>query len=155
MAAQPEVRYINAYVSGNVVKQPEKMPQKKSSVQLPKIRRKQRLVIPVDVVALGGIVAAVVLAVMLITSVVQMSQAKQEAKQLQAYSASLEQENAQLRDTYTSSYDQEEVRQIAQTIGMVPAEQVQHHQVQVVEPAKTPEPTALESFWTFVVGMFA
>ena len=39
MAMKTEVRYINAYVSGTCVPQPEKMPQKKSSARLPKAKK--------------------------------------------------------------------------------------------------------------------
>ena len=51
MAMQPEIRYINTYVSGNVAYQPKKKPQKHQFVQLPKVRKQQKLVIPVDMLA--------------------------------------------------------------------------------------------------------
>ena len=155
MAMQPEVRYINAYVSGTAVKKPEKMPQRKPSVQLPKVRRQQKLTIYVDVVALCGILAALVLGIMLIVSVVQMGQAQHEAKVMRDYAVSLEQKNETLQNTYASSYDLEEVERIALAMGMVPTEQVQHLQMQVTTPQVTEEPTAWENFWTFFTGMFA
>ena len=80
MAMQPEVRYINAYVSGTAACQPEKKPRKKQAVCLPKVRKQQKLVIPVDMVAVGGILAAVVLSVLLLVGLTQMHQAQQEAK---------------------------------------------------------------------------
>ena len=150
MAMQPEIRYINAYVSGTAAPQPEKRPQKRSSAQLPKIKKQQRYVIPVDLVALGGILAAVVLVIMLTVGLVQMSQAQQEARIYREYAMSLQEENAQLQDTYKSGYDLEEVRQIATAMGMVPVEQVPHLQMQVTEPQVTQEPTPWESFWTFL-----
>ena len=155
MASQPEVRYINAYVSGTAVPQPEKIPQKKSSVRLPKVKKQQKWLIHVDLVAVGGILAAFVLSIMLIVGLVQMSQAQQEAKMYQQYALSLQEENEELRNTYTSSYDLEEVRDIALAMGMVPAEQVQHVTMQVVTPQVEQEPTAWESFWAFLLGMFA
>lgn len=155
MAMQPEIRYINAYVSGTAAPQPEKRPQKRSTAQLPKIKKQQKYVIPVDLVALGGILAAVVLVIMLTVGLVQMNQAQQEAKIYREYAASLQEENAQLQDTYTSGYDLEEVRQIALAMGMVPVEQVPHLQMQVTAPQVTQEPSPWESFWTFFLGMFA
>ena len=71
------------------------------------------------------------------------------------YAASLQEENAQLQDTYTSGYDLEEVRQIALAMGMVPVEQVPHLQMQVTAPQVTQELSPWESFWTFFLGMFA
>lgn len=155
MAMQPEVRYINAYVSGTCAPQLEKKPQKRPSNELPQVKKQQKWMIPVDVVAVGGILAAIVLSVMMIVGLVQMNQAQREAKMYQDYVTNLQQVNTQLQDTYTSGYDLEEVRQIAEAMGMVPAEQVPHLQMQVTTPVTVQEPTAWESFWAFLIGMFA
>ena len=155
MAMQPEIRYINAYVSGNVAYQPKKKPQKRPAVQLPKARKQQKFVIPVDMVAVCGIFAAVVLSVMLMVGVAQTFQAQKDAQAMEDYAISLQAENEQLRDTYTSSYDLEEIRQIALAMGMVPVEEVPHLQMQLTAPQTVQEPTAWESFWAFMVGLFA
>ena len=155
MAMQPEVRYINAYVSGTAAPQPVKKPQKRPDVYLPKVKKQQKWLIPVDMVAVGGIFAAVVLSIMLIVGLVQMNQAQHEAKMYKEYALSLQQENKALQDTYDSSYDLEEVRDIALAMGMVPMEQAQHVTMQVVTPEVVQEPTPWESFWAFLVGMFA
>jgi hypothetical protein len=155
MAMQPEVRYINAYVSGNVAVQPEKMPQKQSSARLPKARKQQKWLIQVDLVAIGGIMAALVLSIMLVTGLVQMNQAKHDAKVYREYATSLKLDNTKMRDTYASEYDLNEVRDIALNMGMVPVEQVEHVTMQVVTPEVVQEPTAWESFWAFFLGMFA
>ena len=155
MAMQPEVRYINAYISGTAVPQLEKVPQKRTSVQLPKAKKQQKWLIPVDVVALGGILTAFVLGIMMIVSLVQMSQAQRDAEMMRQYALSLRQENQVLYDTYTSEYDLNEVQQIAQAMGMVPVEQVEHVQMRLEEPQVEATPTAWENFWAFVVGMFA
>ena len=155
MAMQPEVRYINAYVSGTAAPQPVKKPQKRPAVYLPKVKKQQKWLIPVDMVAVGGIFAAVVLSIMLIVGLVQMNQAQREARIYKEYALSLQQENKALEDIYTASYDLEEVRDIALAMGMVPVEQVEHMTMQVVTPEVVQEPTAWESFWAFFLGMFA
>ena len=155
MAMQPEVRYINAYVSGTAACQPERKPQKKQSVRLPKARKQQKLVIPVDMVAVGSIIAALVLSIALVVGLTQMHQAQQEATALKDYAISLQEENQQLKDTYTSGYDLEEIRDIALKMGMVPVEDVPHMQIQLTAPQQVEEPTVWESFWAFMVGMFA
>lgn len=155
MAMQPEVRYINAYVSGTAACQPEKKPQKKQSVRLPKAKKQQKLVIPVDMVAVGGILAAVILSVALLVGLTQMHQAQQEARALKDYAISLQEENQQLQDTYTSGYNLEEIRDIALKMGMVPVEDVPHMQIQLTAPQQVQQPTAWESFWAFMVGLFA
>ncbi len=155
MAMQPEVRYINAYVSGTAAPQPKKIPQKRSSVRLPKAKKQQKWLIPVDVTAVVGILAAFVLGIMMIVSLVQMNKAQQEAEMMRHYALSLRQENQVLQDTYMADYDLEEVQRIAQAMGMVPVEQVEHVQIQLQAPQVEEEPTAWENFWAFVVGMFA
>lgn len=155
MAMQPEVRYINAYVSGTTALQPEKKPQKRPSAVLPKARRQQKWLIRVDAVAVGGILAAFVLCVMLLVGWVQMNQAKEEAKMYRDYAVSLKAENLELKNTYSAGYDPDEIRSIATAMGMVPAEQATHIQMQVQAPVMKREPTAWESFWTFMVGLFA
>ncbi len=155
MARQPEVRYINHYVSGTAAYQPERKTRRKPTARLPKVQKQQKLYITVDPVALCGIFVAVVLLITLLVGAVQLNQAQQEAQQLQDYVHSLQEENAQLQNTYSSGYDPEEIRDIAMAMGMVPAEQVTHIQVQVAPPQIQREPTAWESFWAFVAGMFA
>lgn len=155
MAMQPEVRYINAYVSGTTALQPEKKPQKKHSTVLPKAKRQQKWLIRVDAVAVGGILAAVVLCVMLLAGLVQMNRAKEEAKMYRDYAVALKAENQELKNTYSAGYDPDEIRSIATAMGMVPAEQVPHIQIKLQAPVTEQEPTAWESFWTFMVGLFA
>ena len=155
MAMHTEVRYINAYVSGTAAYQPEKKPQKKQSVRLPKVRKQQKLMIPVDMVAVCGILAAVILSIALLVGLTQMHQAQQEARALKDYAISLQEENQQLKDTYNSGYNLEEIRDIALKMGMVPVEDVPHMQIQLTAPQQVQQPTAWESFWAFMVGMFA
>ena len=118
MALQREVRYINDYVSGSIAYQPERKSHKEQFVQLPKMKKQRKLVIAIDPLALGGIVTAMVLAVMLLVGGVNLINAKQEAQIMKDYVASLEEENALLQDTYSSGYDLEEIREIALTMGM-------------------------------------
>lgn len=155
MARQHEVRYINQYVSGNIAYLPEEKTNIKKSVQLPKMKRKQHRQIAVDVFSLGAIALAVVLAVMMTVSLMQMNRAQEEAQILQNYVSTLQAENKELKDTYTSGYDLDEIRDIALTMGMVPIEEVPHLQMQVVVPQIEEEPTAWENFWAFMVGLFA
>lgn len=155
MAKQPDVRYINYYVSGSLAYQPEKKTRRKASAQLPKVKKQQKLMIPVDPVAVGGIVIAFVLMIAMIVSLVSWNQARREAAVLNEYVTSLQKENGTLQDTYTSGYDLEEIRQIALNMGLVPQEQVEHIQMQVVVPQAEEELTGLAAVWAFILGMFA
>lgn len=155
MARQPEVRYINHYVSGSLAYQPEKAPRRKTKVQLPKVKKQQKLVIAIDPMAVCGIVVALVLMITLLSGMLRWNQARSEAAVLKAYVSSLQEENAKLQDTYTSGYDPEEIRNVALNMGMIPVEDATHIQMQVVIPQVVEEPTGWAAVWAFILGMFA
>lgn len=156
MARKTEVRYVNFYTAGSeALKFDPKPAEKKQEVKLPKPRRQKKIVLQIDPVATIGICVAVVLLIVMVVSLFRLVAAQQEAEQLETYVASLQERNAQLRDTYESGYDLEEIRQIAIARGMIPVEQAQTVQIQVTVPEAAEEPTAWESFWTFLAGLFA
>ncbi len=155
MARQYEIQYVNAYVSGSAAYAVERNAPRKKAVELPKPRRAKKMVIAVDPVTVMGIAVAMVLCVMLLVGWVSLNQANEKALAMESYVASLQEENAELQDTYESGYDLEQVRQIALAMGMVDVSQVKHVQIEVTEPQVQQTPTAWESFCTFLAGLFA
>ena len=155
MARQPEVRYINHYVSGSLAYEPEMKPRRKPKVQLPKVKRQKKMMIPFDPMAVCGIAVALVLMITMLGSVIHWGQAHREATALKEYVAQLQEENSKLRHTYESGFDPEEIREIALNMGMIPVEQAQHIQMQVVIPQVVEEPTGWSAVWAFILGMFA
>ncbi|MBQ2785392.1 MAG: hypothetical protein IJF02_02700 [Oscillospiraceae bacterium] len=155
MARQPEIQYINAYVSGTMAYQLEAPARRKKQVKLPKMRRQKKTVIALDPVAIGGIVVAAAMLVLLLVGFVRLQDARAEVTQLQNYVSSLQQENATLQDTYTSGYDLNEIEKIALAMGLVPSSEVTQISVSVTVPHAEPEPTAWESFCAFLTGLFA
>ena len=155
MAKQPEVRYINHYVSGSLAYQPEKKPHRNAKAQLPKVKKQQKLVIRIDPMALCGIVVAAVLMITLLSGMTRWNQARNEAAALKDYVSMLQEENAKLQDTYASGYDPEEIRDVALNMGMIPVEQAPHIQMQVVIPEVQEEPAGWAAVWAFILGMFA
>ena len=155
MASQTEVRYINAYVSGNIAYMAQPKPVRKKTAVMPRFRAKKELVIAVDPVAIFGIVVAVAMVVMLLTGFMTLSQANEEARQMEEYVTSLQEQNVSLQSTYDSGYDLEQIRQIALTMGMVSVDEVPHINIEVTVPQEEAEPTAWENFCTFLTGLFA
>lgn len=156
MVKQPEVRYINAYVSGSVAYQLDKKLTKRT-VKLPKQRKKKKIVVRVDPVSVLGIFTAAVLLVMLCVGFVRLREARAETAALEQYVHTMQEENVLLQQKYDSSYDLEEIRQIALAMGMVPMEQVETVQIQVpVREAVEQEPlTGWDAFCTFLASLFA
>lgn len=156
MARQPEIQYINAYVSGNIAYQMETAPvRKKKRVKLPKPTMKKQRVICVDPVAVGGILVAAVMLVLLVVGFVRLQNARAQATALNSYAQTLQAENQQLAASYEAGYDLEEVREIALAIGLVPVSEVQTITIQVSVPQEIPEPTPWENFCAFLTGLFA
>ncbi len=156
MARQPQVQYINACVSGSMAYQLEKeIVRKKKKVVLPKYKREKKLVIALDPTAIGGILVAAMLMVLLMVGFVRWQDARNEAAQMEAYVTSLQEQNRQLSETYAAGYDLEEIRKIALAMGFVPSSQVSQVQMEVIVPQPVQEPTAWEAFCTFLTGLFA
>lgn len=156
MARVNKVQYVNFYTAGSAAfkYEPTPLPKKKQAT-LPKLRRKKRIVIHVDPVAAIGVCVAVVLLVMMFSSLAKFAAVQKQEAQMAAYVEQLQAENAALEQKYRSSYDLEEICQIAQGMGMVPVEQAERVQIQVSAPAVEEEPTAWENFCTFLTGLFA
>ncbi len=155
MARQPEIQYINAYVSGSTAYQLETPVRKKKQVKLPKMRRQKKAVIALDPVAVGSIVVAAVMLVLLLVGFARLQNAREQVADMERYVSSLQQQNMQLRDTYTSGYDLDEIEKIALAMGMVPSSQVPQVSVSVTVPHVQQPPTAWESFCAFLMGLFA
>ena len=155
MARQPEIQYINAYVSGTMAYQLEEPVRKKKRVSLPKMRKEKKTVIAIDPVAIGGIVVAVAMLVLLLVGFVRLQDARAEVLALENYVTALEQKNEELQDTYAAGYDLAEIEKIALAMGLVPSSQVEHLTIEVMIPQEATEPTAWESFYAFLTGLFA
>lgn len=155
MANQTDVRYINAYVSGSMAYMTQPKPVRKKVAVMPKFRIQKELVIAIDPVAIFGIVVAVAMAIVLLVGFMTLNQANEEARVMEAYVNSLQEQNAQLQDTYDNGYDLEQVRQIALAMGMVSVEDVPHISIEVNVPQEEVKPTAWENFCTFLTGLFA
>ena len=155
MARQPDIQYINAYVSGNIAYQMDVQPARKKRVRLPKPKAKKQMVLHVDPVAVGGILVAAVMLVLLVVGFVRLQDARAEAVVLESYVQDLQAENQQLAQSYKEGYDLEEIRQIALAMGMIPASEAQTITISVSVPQEIREPTAWEYFCAFLTGLFA
>lgn len=154
MTNYTEVRYINAYVSGTAVKQTAAKATAGKAV-MPKFRRNKKVVIAVDPVAIFGMAVAFVMTVMLMVGFVTLNEINTEAAAMEQYVTALQEENVSLQATYDNGYDLDQVRQIAEAMGMVNIDEVPHISVAVNVPVQEAEPTAWEAFVTMLAGLFA
>ena len=154
MARQTEVLYVNYYMSGSAAYNVDPRPFKKE-VKLPKQRRRGKIVLHVDPMAILGICVAFVMFILMIVGAVRLGLAQKQADQMANYVQVLQAQNEQLRAEYENGYDLEEIRQIAEAKGMIPVSEAKQVSVQLIVPEVAKQPSAWESFVTFLTGLFA
>ena len=156
MARQWDVQYFNFYTAGSAaVKYDPKPAPKKQEAVLPKPRKKKKILVFVNPVAVTGICMAILMMVMMISGVSRLTQVKKQQVQMQNYVQQLQQENDRLQAEYEAGYDADEVKEIATAMGMIPAEQAETIRIHVTLPEEEAKPGAWESFRTFLVGLFS
>lgn len=156
MIHKPEIQYIGQfYVYGSEARQLEQKKQRKPKTKLPLARVRKVEKISVDPVALGGIVVAVALLVVMAVGALQLYRDWNDYNQMSTYVSQLKKENAQLTRTYRASYDLEEVRKRATALGLVPEDEAQTMIIAVTAPTEQPEPTFWEEVTGFLNGLFA
>lgn len=158
MTRQPQIMYINSYISGSMAYKMEPAPvRKRRSVSVSKTRKAKRRVVGIDPVTIGGVLVSMVLLVLMVVGFARVQNVRNEIDVLKHYIASLEVQNQQLEQEYRDGYDLEEIQNIALAMGMVPAQQVEKIPVSVVEPepVQTYQMSVWDSFFTFLTGLFA
>lgn len=158
MALQPDIQYVPFYyVDGSAARQVERKPVKKATVTpAPKRRRAKRKVIAVDPVAIGGIVIAVVMLVMMLAGFAKYTVIREQNRLMQDHLTALQLENTKLQQDYESNIDLDYIQDMADAMGMVPAQDAQQVQISVKLPQEeVTEMTLWQSIATFLAGLFA
>ena len=156
MIHKPEIQYIGQfYVYGSEARQLEQKKQRKPKTKLPLVRVRKVEKISVDPVALGGIVVAVVLLVVMAVGALQLYRDWTDYNQMSTYVSQLKKENAQLTRTYRAGYDLEEVRKRSAALGLVPESEAQTMIIAIAAPAGQLGSTFWEEVTGFLKGLFA
>ena len=153
MARKFDVQYVHFYTDGSAARKLASA-EPMETMRLPKVKKKKRIVVPIDPVAVAGILMAAMMLVLLTVGVVQLRSARQGATQMAAYVDTLQAENTLLQSTYDASYNIENVEETALALGLVPREQVAQVRMQL-PPVQQEQPGAWERFCTFLTGLFA
>ena len=155
MARKPDIQYVRYYTDGSAARQLEVYSPRKNKTAAPRPRKQKGYVIYVDPLAVGGILLAAVMLVMMLVSSIRLVVARQELSNAQAYVTTLTQSNEQLRKTYDASYDLEEVEKSALALGMIPISQATTIFVDVEEEEIVEEPTFWERVSMKLAELFA
>lgn len=155
MAQKPEIQYVGQfYVFGSEVPKQEPKSQK-SKVKLPELHLERFQKIYINPVALGGVLIALVLLGFLISGAFHLRDTRVAYDQVKNQLTELKRENAQLYHTYHTSYTLEDIRDQAERIGMVDAQEAERFTVFFSPPQEEEEYTAWDDFLWLLSGLFS
>ena len=154
MAQRVDVRYIQFYTDGSAARKVTPVVPLET-IRVPRVKKRKRIVVHIDPVAVLGIAVAAVMLVLMAVGLTQLRNARQELSAMSAYVDTLTEENASLNAAYSEGYDLDQVRTTALALGLVPVDQVRHVTVQVPVSQSEEAPGAWERFYTFLTGLFA
>ena len=157
MNQKPKIQYVGQfYVHGSEARQLQLQEEKRQAkTKLPLARIKAIEKIYVDPVALVGIAVAVMMLVTMVLGAIQLKRDWDQYEQVAAYVSELKKENARMNHLYRSSYDLEDIKTKAVSMGMVPKSELQTMAVTITIPAPEVEPTRMEEIKFFLEGLFA
>ena len=157
MNQKPKIQYVGQfYVHGSEARQlqmQEEKRQAKTKLPLAKIQAIEKIY--VDPVALAGIAVAVLMLVTMVLGAIQLKKDWDQYEQVSAYVSELKRENARKSHLYRSSYDLEDIKTKAVSMGLVPKSELQTMSVTITMPEPEPEPTRMEEIRFFLEGLFA
>lgn len=157
MNQKPKIQYVGQfYVHGSEARKLQLQEEKRQAkTKLPLARIKAIEKIYVDPVALVGIAVAVMMLVTMVLGAIQLKRDWDQYEQVAAYVSELKKENARMNHLYRSSYDLEDIKTKAVSMGMVPKSELQTMAVTITIPAPKVEPTRMEEIKFFLEGLFA
>lgn len=157
MVQKPDIQYVTQFYSyGSEAKVMELKPAKKQKKSvLPKAKPEQKIRIMVDPVALGGILIAVMMVVLMAVSVCSYLEVCNEYEIMTNHVIELQNTNVLRQQEYASMYDLADIEANALALGMVPIEDAEVVTIAPVIPEPEIEPSWWENISWFLKGLFA
>lgn len=149
MARSSDIQYIRYYTPGSAAEKLE-LPQIIKKQPQPKMepRKAKTAVLQVDGLAAVGIVVAAVMLLCMLMGCAQIYSLNQQVQDLEVYVSQLEVQQENLQADYRHGYDLEDIRLAAESMGLVPVDQVEHVTVHIPETEVVVE----ISWWDSVVN---
>lgn len=155
MAQKTEIQYVNRfYVFGSEAPKPAPKP-KKVTIKLPELHLEKPRRIYIDPFALLGVAAAITMLCLLVVGAFRLRDTRVEYDQMKERLADLKLENASLEHTYHTSYDEDEIRSLADSQGMVDASEADGFTMFITLPEEPEEETAWDDFVWFLSCLFS
>ena len=160
MAQKPykyNIEYIQKFYSyGSEAKVLEFKPvyQEAKKPAVPKQEKAPVTTVYIDPVAFCGLMVAVAVLVMMLAGVIQFNVVSEDYAIMENYLQQVREENVLLKQEYSAGYDLESVANAAIALGMIPVDQAQTMQLNVVTPQRESEPTVWDDIVWFLSGLF-
>lgn len=156
MARSNDIQYIRYYTPGSAAEKLE-LPRPVKTQPKPKAKTEKPAspVLQVDALAVVGIVVAAVMLLCMLMGCIQVHSLNRQVQDLEVYVSQLELRQDTLRADYEHGYDINEIRTAAQSMGLVPKDQVQHVTVHIPETETLVEYTWWESVVNAIRDFFA
>lgn len=159
MARQPDVQYISSmYNYGSTARKLAPKPQiRKEKYQLPEQRPQLQAVkkVALDPLSLCSTVVACVMLVAMLVGLFQVAELTARRQELEAYIDVLQEQRADLRKEFESTYDLEQVEQRARQMGLVYPNEVYHVPMGAVDTTPEEEPGFAERLTALFNELFA
>ena len=150
MAQKAEIQYVSQFYDfGSDRKKKKKQPR-----HLPKKEVKIH-VISIDPVALCGIFSALVLLAALVFGGIHLHFMWQDHVAVKDYLDQLKVQNAELQHSFSTGYNLDDVKTMADSYGLQPEDEMETRYVRVTPPKVEPEPTWFDDVKWFLKGLFA
>lgn len=154
MARRADVRYIHYYTEGSAAYKLEPVQVRKPQPARRPVKQK-RITVFVDPLAIAGIAVAVVMLILMLVGVGKLQEAQRQTAAMERYVETLSQEKQTLQATYEDGYNLEDIKWMADALGMVPVEEVRHITIQPAQVQIQEVPSAWERFCTYLTSLFA
>lgn len=157
MVRNPDIEYIDKfYVHGSEAKVIAFAPNKRTpKTTLPKPLQEKKISIEIDPIAVGGLVVAIVMLIVMAVGMVDFKAACQENQAMTEQLQELRDTNVMLQYTYHTGYDISKVEETAKVLGMVSASEVPVIAISVNIPEAKEEYTAWGDFLWSLSCLFA
>ena len=157
MSNKPEIQYVGQFfVYGSEAKKiavEESRKEKKAQLPLPDLDKER--VIRIEPSAIAGIVVAMAMFVVMILGALQIQSAWQEFRVAKTYLEQVRMEHRAIEAQYQESYDLEDVKTVAEKMGLIPVHEAQHVTIALTLPEPEPVRTQWDDFVWFMQGLFA
>ena len=153
MAKRDEIQYVRYYAYGStaVKAQPEQRRSVRAEAQ--PVPKAEPIPVPFSPVAVFGAAVAVVMLVLVLVGFAQLNRVNREIQTMELYISSLNSENYALNKEYQAGYDLDEIRTAAESMGLVPIDEVQHITVHFPEPEVVEELPWYQQLWEDFLSM--